>query len=368
MFCTYQSSDVLAEVAQTTNTTFDFVIADEAHRTTGPVDSLFATALDNTKFPANKRVFLTATPRLFTATDDGDETVASMDDPERYGEVVYTLGFGKAVDLGELADYEVVVVAVDDPELRDLILEGGSLELEGLDRKIEGSTLTALEGTLQAISEFGMTKIISFHSRIKRANDFALAVPVFDQWRKNPVNARSVTVNGKMNASTRKKQVGWLEKGGDQSHILTNARCLTEGIDVPSLDAIVFADPRRSQIDIVQAVGRVMRTNPDDSDKVGRIIIPLVVPNEEDIDGDDVFKDSTFKPVWDVIRALKAHDFRLEAELNRLRGLSAIGPISKEEFEEATRLRVIGIHALEAFHCGFLRGQHRIFGGGSMVP
>ena len=153
-----------------------------------------------------------------------------------------------------------------------------------------------------------------------------------------------------MNAATRKKQVGWLEKGDDQPHILTNARCLTEGIDVPSLDAIVFADPRRSQIDIVQAVGRVMRTNPDSSNKVGRIIIPLVVPNEEDIDGDDVFKDSTFKPVWDVIRALKAHDFRLEAGLNRLRRLSALGPVSQEEFEEVTRLRVIGINALEAFH------------------
>ena len=97
-----------------------------------------------------------------------------------------------------------------------------------------------------------------------------------------------------------------------------------------------------------------MRTNPGNPDKVGRIIIPLVVPNEEDIDGDDVFKDSTFKPVWDILRALKAHDFRLEAELNRLRGLSALGPVSQEEFEEVTRVRCIGINALEAFHLRIL--------------
>ena len=131
--------------------------------------------------------------------------------------------------------------------------------------------------------------------------------------------------------------------------MLTNARCLTEGIDVPSLDGIVFADPRRSQVDIVQAVGRVMRTNPNDADKVGRIVIPLVVPEPDGVDGDNVFEDSAFKPVWDVIRALKAHDFRLESALNRLRQLGALGPVSERDFHGATHLNVIGVEDLAEF-------------------
>ena len=163
-----------------------------------------------------------------------------------------TLSFGEVSGTGELSDYEVVVVFVDDPELREYILNDQELELDGLDRKIKGSTLTALEGTLQAISDFGLTKVISFHSRIKRAADFAAAVPIFDQWRKNPINAQSVTVNGSMNAAIRKKQIRWLENNNEYPSILTNARCLTEGVDVPALDGIVFADPRKEQIDIVK--------------------------------------------------------------------------------------------------------------------
>ncbi len=204
VFCTYQSSGVLAEVARNQKVCFDLVIADEAHRTTGQTDSTFALVLDDTKFPATQRVFMTATPRIFTATDDGDETVVSMDDPALYGETVYTLGFGEAVEDGLLADYEVVVVAVDDPELRDTILNDGSFELEGLNRSVKGTTLTALEGTLRAITEFKMSRVITFHSRIKRAKDFADAMPLFDKWRSGTALTESATINGKMNASIRK--------------------------------------------------------------------------------------------------------------------------------------------------------------------
>ena len=353
VFCTYQSSDVLAAAALAAGVRFGLVVADEAHRTTGATSSVFSTVLDDGLFPADRRVFVTATPRIFAATDDGDETVRSMDNPDLYGDCVYELGFGRAVELGLLADYEVVVVAVANPDLRARILEDGSLELDGLNKRVEASALVALEGTLQAIDEFGMSRLISFHSRIKRAKDFADAVPVFQQWREHGGTVvEADTVNGTMNTPERKKRISRLEHA-DQPRVLTNARCLTEGIDVPSLDGIVFADPRRSQTDIVQAVGRVMRTDPNNPDKVGRIIIPVVVP-DPNADGDNVFNDSAFKPVWDVIRALKAHDFRLETELNQLRGLTAIGPISQQDFRQATRLNVIGVNDLDAFQLAII--------------
>jgi superfamily II DNA or RNA helicase len=348
VFCTYQSSDVLAAATMNAGVRFGLVVADEAHRTTGSASTVFSTVLDDARFPADRRLFVTATPRTFAATADGDETVQSMDDTDLYGEVVYELGFGRAVELGLLADYEVVVVAVQDSELRATILAGGYVELDGLDKRVEASALVALEGTLRAIDEFGLSRLISFHSRIKRAKDFATAMPVFGQWREHDSVVEADTVDGTMNAAIRKNRISWL-KDADRPRVLANARCLTEGIDLPSLDAIVFADPKRSQTDIVQAVGRVMRTDPNKSDKVGRIIIPLVVPDPDTVDGDDVFQDSAFKPVWDVIRALKAHDFRLETELNRLRGLTAIGPINQQDFSEASHLNIIGIDDLKAF-------------------
>ena len=348
VFCTYQSSDVLSSAAEAADVEFDLVIADEAHRTTGSKSTVFSTVLNDKVFPAKRRLFMTATPKTFTAAADGDETVHSMDDTAVYGDVAHELGFGKAVELGLLADYEVVVVAVDDPALRETILAGGSVELNGLNKAVEASALVALEGSLQAIERFDMKRLISFHSRIRRAKDFAAAVPVFADWRGRHMTVEANTVDGSMNASERSRHISWLEKG-DRPRVLTNARCLTEGIDVPSLDGIVFADPRRSQVDIVQAVGRVMRTNPNDADKVGRIIIPLVVPDPDGVDGDNVFEGSAFKPVWDVIRALKAHDFRLESELNRLRRLSALGPVNDREFRESTRINIIGVDDLAEF-------------------
>jgi len=349
VFCTYQSSDVLADACATAGVRFGLVVADEAHRTTGKASSVFATVLDEDRFPAERRLFMTGTPRTFTAAKDGDETIQSMDDTDAYGEVAYRLGFGEAVDRGLLVDYEVVVVAIDDPALRKVVLAGGSVELAGLERRINVSALVSLEGALRAVDEFDMSRLLSFHSRIKGAADWASAIPVFQKWRGHGWAAEADTVNGTMNASDRKRRLAWLKQPSDNPRLLTNARCLAEGVDVPSLDGIVFADPRRSQVDIVQAVGRVMRTDPDRADKVGRIVIPIVVPDPDSVDGDTVFRDSAFKPIWDVLRALKAHDFRLEAELNRLRGLTAIGRRFREEFFDATHLRFLGIYDVDKF-------------------
>jgi len=173
VFCTYQSSDVLADACAVAGARFGLVVADEAHRTTGKASSTFATVLDDQRFPTDRRLFMTGTPRTFTAAKDGDETVQSMDDTDAYGEVAYQLGFGAAVDLGLLANYEVVVVAIDDPALRKVVLEGASVELAGLERRINVSALVSLEGALRAVDEFDMSRLLSFHSRIKGAADWA---------------------------------------------------------------------------------------------------------------------------------------------------------------------------------------------------
>ncbi len=189
-----------------------------------------------------------------------------------------------------------------------MVLAGGSVELAGLERRIDVSALVSLEGALRAVDEFDMSRLLSFHSRIKGAADWASAIPMFQKWRGHGWDAEADTVNGTMNASKRKDKIGWLKKATDRPRLLTNARCLAEGVDVPSLDGIVFADPRRSQVDIVQAVGRVMRTDPDRPDKVGRIVIPVVVPDLDGVDGEDVFRDSAFKPIWDVLRGVSRND------------------------------------------------------------
>jgi superfamily II DNA or RNA helicase/DNA-directed RNA polymerase alpha subunit len=351
IFSTYQSSPLIAE-ATTGETPFGLVVCDEAHRTATDRESIFATVLDDRKIAATRRLFMTATPRVFVQSSSGDETTYSMDNEEIFGEVAFQLGFGDAVDLGLLADFEVAVIAIDDPKVRALVDSGDALELEGIDKKIQSPSLLALEATLLALEQYGISRMISFHSRVNRAQEFASSLSAYSDWRKSDAKPEGLNISGFMNAPTRKNRLQWLKNASIHPKVLTNARCLNEGVDVPALDGILFADPKKSQLDIVQAVGRVMRRDPDNPDKVGRIIVPVVVPKANETDADNVFEDSSFKPVWDVVRALKAHDFRLEDQLRRRRGKGSIGSeLEPEEdsggFGDSLPIRTIGIDDIE---------------------
>ena len=359
IFSTYQSSPLVAD-ATAGDTSFGLVICDEAHRTATDRTSIFATVLDDRKITAERRLFMTATPRVFVQSAKGDEISYSMDNEDVFGEVAFQLGFGDAVDLGLLADFEVAVIAITDPKVRALVDGGNPLELEGIDKKIQSPSLLALEATLLALKKYGISRMLSFHSRVNRAQDFASALSAYSDWRNSDLKPEALNISGFMNAPTRKNRLQWLEKASNYPKVLTNARCLNEGVDVPALDGVLFADPRKSQLDIVQAVGRVMRRDPDNPDKVGRIIVPVVVPKASESEADNVFEDSSFKPLWDVVRALKAHDFRLEDQLRKRRGKGSIGSeLEPEEdsgdSQNALPIRTIGIDDVEKLELAIVK-------------
>ena len=286
---------------------------------------------------ANKRLYMTATPRLYTESTKRkaakhDTEIFSMDDPEKYGPEFHHLPFSKAIQLGLLSDYKVAIFTVNEPET-DAALQGylssGGTEINITDAtKIVGSwrALQNPEGkpdddeTIQPL-----TRVIAFNDRIKNSERLvehwngviAHAIEEMPEDQR-PVDFQCETqhVDGQHNAFERKTRIEWL-KGSTAGacRILSNARCLSEGIDVPALDAVLFMTPRNSHVDIVQAVGRVMRKA--EGKEYGYIILPVAIPPGTDpsaaLDNNKIFAN-----IWSVLRALRSHDDRLDAEINRL--------------------------------------------------
>ena len=325
VFSTYQSSpQVAAAQSDASIPAFDLVIADEAHRCAGRVSSDYSTVLDTDLIRASKRLFMTATPRTFTprvvkkADDEGIE-VASMDDHTVFGPVLHRLNFSDAIDQGLLTDYQVVVVGVDDARVHELIEQRHLVETDtGV--ATDAKTLASHVGLAKAIRDYDLGRVITFHSRIKTATTFANKLPDVVSWM--PPDQRPTGeivashVSGEMSVgqrNTRLDQLRNIEPG--QHGVLANARCLSEGIDVPALDGVAFIDPRRSQVDIVQAVGRAIRLSQDKT--VGTILIPVYITNTDD--PDTALTESEFEPVWAVINALRSHDDDLADQLDTIR-------------------------------------------------
>jgi len=325
VFSTYQSSSVIADAqADATIPAFDLVVADEAHRCTGKVDSEFTTILDNTQIRAHKRLFATATPRIYSskvtkAAEERGVEVVGMDDVALFGETLYALPFGKAIEKKLLTDYRVVIIGVDDPTIAQWI---ANRELVTTDTGIEtdSEALAAQIGLLKAIKDYDLKRVISFHSRIARAEAFATDIQNVMEWigdEHRPSGSLSADfVSGAMPANKRKVKLDQLKAlTADERRLLSNARCLSEGVDVPSLDGVAFIDPRSSQVDIIQAVGRAIRLSPDK--KAGTIVLPVFIAAGQN--AEDTIEASHFKPIWDVLNALKAHDDVLSAELDQIR-------------------------------------------------
>ncbi len=373
VFATYQSSSVIAAAqADPAIPAFDLAVADEAHRCAGKVGSDFTAILDNGQIRSKKRLFATATPRTYsstvhkTAADRGVEVVG-MDNATLFGEVLYALPFGKAIEQKLLTDYRVVIIGVDDPTIAQWIANRELVTLsplppqagEGWDegreynahqqpkaintfRETDSESLAAQIGLLKAIKDYDLKRIISFHSRVKRAEAFTTDMQNTLQWisdeHRPSGTLRTDFVSGNMPANKRKikldqlKALGADERGensklplssasspacggGLRRGLLSNARCLSEGVDVPSLDGVAFIDPRSSQVDIIQAVGRAIRLSPDK--KAGTIVLPVFIADGED--AASTIEASNFKPVWEVLNALKAHDDVLACELDQIR-------------------------------------------------
>ncbi|MCT1551790.1 DEAD/DEAH box helicase [Brevibacterium casei] len=359
VFSTYQSIDVIHQAQQMGTQRgeaglpgmaafekglpdFDLIICDEAHRTTGisqpgADDSAFVRVHNDEFIHAKKRLYMTATPRIYVedskakAAQDG-VAVYSMDDESTYGPELHHLGFGRAVELGHLSDYKVLILAVDEASVatsfQRLLSEDGDLNLDDVARIVgcwNGLSKRGVHGQRLAINDDSpMNRAVAFARNIKESKALAdqfekigreLLVNRTDDQSKLRMEAEHV--DGTFNVLERSKRLDWLqeEAGANTCRILTNAKCLTEGVDVPSLDGVLFLNPRNSQVDVVQAVGRVMRKAP--GKEYGYIVLPIAVPADQD--PETALNDNKkYKVVWDVLQALRAHDDRFEAMINKI--------------------------------------------------
>ena len=342
VFCTYHSLGLVERAQDEGTPPFDLILCDEAHRTTGierPGDrtSPFVLVHDAERIRAGKRLYMTATPRIYTEgararAASHDVEVFSMDDPANYGPEFHRLPFSRAVEQDLLSDYKVVVLAMSEQHVdaalqAHLAAGGGEINLTDA-AKIVGCWRALQnpenrDGTDGPVRPLG--RAIAFTNTIKSSKLLeshwdgivAQAVEMMPE-AERPAAFRCETrhVDGQHHALDRKARIEWLKGRANRTcRILSNARCLSEGIDVPALDAVLFMSPRNSQVDIVQAVGRAMRKAPGKD--YGYIVLPVAVPAgvEPAAALDD---NERFAAVWSVLRALRSHDDRLDAEINKI--------------------------------------------------
>jgi len=375
---TYQSIEVISKAQRELNLRnnnkciFDMIICDEAHRTTGVKladkdESAFTKVHSNDFINAKKRMYMTATPRLYKESakrtaEEKDVILCSMDDKKIYGDEIYRIGFGESVDKGLLADYKVIILTIDSvfikdlPEpLRKMITEAKAEEAEKLVGCVNAlakreSKLTGA-GIFKEVDPDPMKRAVAFCQKIAVSK---LTTEIFNSYkdiyyeklspseRAEMVDISADHIDGTMNATLRSEKLSWL-KSDDRSErecrILTNVRCLSEGVDVPALDAVLFLSARNSEIDVVQSVGRVMRTASESGKKYGYIIIPVIIPPDKEPDA-ILEDDSNFKVVWTILRALRAHDDRFDATVEEIKfgkkkrphNISIIGENSGDSF------------------------------------
>jgi len=344
IFSTYQSIQVISEAQKKYGLpAFDLIICDEAHRTTGATlagedESNFVRIHDQGYIAGAKRLYMTATPRIFgdaikSKANEVDATLASMDNPALYGETLYELSFSYAVQKGLLTDYKVLVLAVDEA----MVSAGVQKRLTDGNNELILDDATKIIGCYRALSKLDvksdvvadpnpMRRAVAFCRDIKSSkaikSEFAAVV---DEYLINqPLEAGQTKltcevdhVDGTYNATARNALLSWLKEDAPENtcRILSNARCLSEGVDVPALDAILFLHPRKSQIDVVQSVGRVMRRAEGKS--MGYVILPIGVP--AGVKPEDALNDNEkFRVVWQILNALRAHDDRFDATINKM--------------------------------------------------
>jgi len=366
VFSTYQSIDAVAaaqekvlEISKGKYGEFDLIVCDEAHRTTGvrrgnEDTSNFLKIHDNTKVRGKKRLYMTATPRIFhenvrVRAAETDCILCSMDDENLYGEEFFRVNFSYAVQNGLLTDYKVLVLTVNEtdlpPDLMKKVSDGSVSELNyddtsklvgvisGLSKQIRGDNgktweadprmmhrAVAFCSTIGAIDRPGTSKnVAEVLPQVSVMYDDSLE----EQQREKMVKVSSKHIDGSMNAQQRNELMMWLSEPTDdprECRVLCNVRCLSEGVDVPSLDAVLFLSARNSQVDVVQSVGRVMRTfhkgQPDEK-KYGYIIIPVVIP--EGVAPEDALENNeAYKVVWSILNALRSHDDRFQAKIEKI--------------------------------------------------
>ena len=347
VFSTYHSIDVISSAQFDYDLDeFDLIICDEAHRTTGATlvgddESNFVKIHSNDNVRGKKRLYMTATPRIYGETarrreDEGEVNLASMDDKSIFGENLFHRGFGWAVENDLLTDYKVVVLMMDEQLVSDRVqrsfTEGAELELDDATKMVgcykalaKVGMQTSKEGVPEDIKP--MKRALAFCQNIKTSqmfssefssvvNDYISHEDVTEE-HKTDLKVELFHVDGTFNAEQRNEKLSWLKDETDENicRVLTNARCLSEGVDVPALDAIMFLHPRKSQIDVVQSVGRVMRKA--EGKKLGYVILPITVA--PGVSAEKALNDNErYQVVWQILNALRAHDERFDNTINRI--------------------------------------------------
>lgn len=336
----------------------DLIVCDEAHRTTGATfagdeESAFVRVHDNDYIRAQKRLYMTATPRIYgeKAKEASGVELFSMDNQQHYGKELYVINFSEAVSRGLLVDYKVVVLAVEEGHINRRMQE----MLKSDDNELKVDDAAKIIGCWKALSKQGLT-IEGDNQPMQRAVAFCQVIEKEYKGKNHKVSSKLISemfgavveeyqrlevaelleddpdavidtalslsceaehVDGSMNASEKEAKLDWLkaETPENTCRILSNVRCLSEGVDVPSLDAVLFLTPRSSQVDVVQSVGRVMRLSP--GKKQGYVILPVVIP--AGVEPSQALDDNkTYKVVWQVLNALRSHDDRFDAMINKL--------------------------------------------------
>lgn len=357
VFSTYHSIEVVSRAQNDFSLAdFDIVICDEAHRTTGASfgddDESHFVKIHNSNFIRSaKRLYMTATPRIYADSakakaEKESIELCSMDDETLYGEVLHTITFSEAVSQGLLVDYKVIVLAIEEAHVSRRIQN--LLKDENNQLKVDDAS--KIVGCWKALSKQNMTQddLLDDANPMHRAVAFCQIIEAVQKGKKHRVSSKNIAamfsqvvdayrqseieggktdvpvlaceaehIDGSMNAGQKEEKLNWLKApvADDTCRILSNVRCLSEGVDVPALDAVLFLAPRNSQVEVVQSVGRVMRNAPDK--KRGYVVLPVVIP--AGMEPHEALNDNvTYRVVWQVLQALRSHDDRFDAMINRL--------------------------------------------------
>ncbi|MBU0485342.1 MAG: DEAD/DEAH box helicase family protein [Proteobacteria bacterium] len=353
VFSTYHSIAVISRAQRDHGLAdFDLIICDEAHRTTGATfgdddESAFVQVHDQKFIRAAKRLYMTATPRIYgdsakISAEKDNVALCSMDDEDLYGKNLHVISFSEAVKRGLLVDYKVIVLAVEEAHVSRRL----QTLLKDEDNQLKVDDAAKIVGCWKALAKQGLSgdSLLGDHAAMRRAVAFCQVIEISHGAKVHKVSSKQIAamfqkvveayqaedtensanlaceaahVDGSMNAGEKETKLDWLkgEPAENTCRILSNVRCLSEGVDVPALDAVLFLTPRNSQVDVVQSVGRVMRTAP--GKKRGYVILPVVIP--AGMEPHEALADNkTYAVVWQVLQALRSHDDRFDAMVNKL--------------------------------------------------
>jgi len=344
IFSTYQSlPSILGAFMRIDDFAFDLIIFDEAHRTAGAkYSNLFSLALDDNNIPSNKRLFMTATqrmlkPKLKKVAAENNRLVFSMDDEKVYGKLFHSYNFGKAIEDGVISDYEIIVAGIQEEELSSWIIKNKELEVSS---KMEDTSFTTAQTLFsqvvlaKALESYPIKKVISFHSSVNNAKVFSgnigngsnlneLIISVNKSIKSSDLYIEHI--NGSMSAGHRKEILDNFKNSN--YGIVSNSRCLTEGVDIPIIDSVYFVDSKNSIIDIVQACGRALRKPKDLDNKTAFFIIPILIP--ENSTSSDIVNMESFEMVYSVLQALRDQDDRLDEWINEINQGAVKGKFAK---------------------------------------